>query len=111
MIPWHKNLTLIANSEQPLTGQTARRLLTYEKSSEPSSIKEQHNVIVDGALTLDFRDRYFDNGLETRSERRLRQAEEKERGRLEALKRGKIVEDAREKKCNLNKARFSNKDG
>ncbi|TMW53475.1 hypothetical protein DOY81_001473 [Sarcophaga bullata] len=110
MIPWHKNLTLIANSEQPLTGQTARRLLTYEKSSEPSSTKEQHNVIVDGALTLDFRDRYFDNGLESRTERRLRQAEERERGRLEALRRGKIVEDGREKKCNLNKARFSNKD-
>lgn len=109
MIPRHKNLKLISNSEQPLTGQTARRLLTYEKSSEPSNIKEQYNVIVDDALTLDFRDRYFDNGLETRSERRLRQAEERERGRLEALKRGKTVEDGRAKKCNLNMARFSNK--
>lgn len=67
-------------------------------------------VINEGALTLDFRERYFDNDFETRTERRLRKAEQREQGRLEALKRGKIVSDGREQKCYLNKARFLNKD-
>lgn len=107
----HKNLALISNSEQPLTGQTARRLLTYEKISEPlGSSAEQEVVINEAALAMDFRERYFDNGCETRTERRLRQAELREQGRLEALKRGKIVGDGREQKCNLNKARFLNKE-
>ncbi|KAM7359387.1 tRNA (guanine(10)-N(2))-methyltransferase homolog [Cochliomyia hominivorax] len=110
MIPLHKNLTLIANSEQPLTGQTARRLLTYEKCSEPVGILEDEVLINEAALASDFRERYFDNGCETRMERRLRKAEQREHGRLEALKRGKIVGDGREQKCNLNKARFFNKD-
>ncbi|XP_023294525.2 tRNA (guanine(10)-N2)-methyltransferase homolog [Lucilia cuprina] len=110
MIPLHKNLILISNSEQPLTGQTARRLLTYEKTSEPLQHSTDEVVINDGTLALDFRERYFDNGYETRTERRLRKAEQREQGRLEALKRGKIVSDGREQKSNLNKARFLNKD-
>lgn len=107
MIPRHSNLHLVANSEQPLSGHTARRLLTYEKHSEPPGTDDDLEVIVDKSLTLDFRERYFDNALESRTERRLRKAEQREIGRLEALKRGKTAVDGREKKCNLNKARFS----
>lgn len=108
MIPLHKNLQLISNSEQPLTGQTARRLLTYEKNSEQSSA--DNAVIMECPLAMEFRERYFDYGFETRTERRLRKAELREQGRLEAIKRGKIVFEVREQKCNLNKARFLNKE-
>lgn len=106
MIPHHSSLALIANSEQPLSGHTARRLLTYEKHSEYTDLSQEVEKIVEKSLTFDFRERYFDNAPESRSERRMRKAEQRELGRLEALKRGKIVPDGREQKCNLNKARF-----
>ncbi|XP_013105329.2 tRNA (guanine(10)-N2)-methyltransferase homolog isoform X1 [Stomoxys calcitrans] len=106
MIPLHKNLRLVSNSEQSLSGQTARRLLTYEKHSEPDK-NQDFNVIFDESLNLDFRERYFDNAVESRSERRMRKAEQRVQGRLEALKRGKAVLNGRENKCNLNKARFN----
>ncbi|XP_061395096.1 tRNA (guanine(10)-N2)-methyltransferase homolog [Musca vetustissima] len=108
MVPRHPNLNLIANSEQPLSGHTARRLLTYEKHSEPLNAHEEDlEVIVDESIAFDFRERYFDNSPESRTERRLRKAELREIGRLEAMKRGKIAADGREKKCDLNKARFN----
>lgn len=109
MIPSHRNLQLISNSEQPLTGQTSRRLLTYEKSFEQLDTFKGEEL-VDASTTPDFRERYFDSGFETRTERRIRKAELREHGRLEALKRGKIILDNREQKCNLNKSRFVNKD-
>lgn len=104
MLPQHPHLKLIANSEQHLTGQTLRRLLTYEKHSEPLATTE-NMVLTDGPL-VDFRERYFDSNIETRSERRTKQALLREKGREEALKRGKIVGDSKLAKCNLNKARF-----
>lgn len=61
-------------------------------------------------IAFDFRERYFDNGLESRTERRMRKAEQREQGRLEAIKRGKQVADSKQQKCNLNKARFNDKE-
>lgn len=89
MIPQHGCLEIVANSEQPLSGITSRRLLTYEKVAEftedcESSTKED---------ILEFRPRYFDSGLESRQERRIRKAERREIGRLEAIKRGKILDE------------------
>lgn len=89
MVPQHGCLKVIANSEQPLCGITSRRLLTYEKVLEYSedlecSTKED---------ILEFRDRYFDSGIESRQERRMRKAAIKENGRLEAMKRGKVFDE------------------
>ncbi|XP_075147493.1 tRNA (guanine(10)-N(2))-methyltransferase TRMT11 [Haematobia irritans] len=104
IIPRHSCLVLKSNSEQNLTGQTARILLTFEKEKEASTSDDA--VVI--AKSMDFRERYFDNNIESRSERRIRKAEQREQGRLEALRRGKVVSDVRSMKCNLNKARFSN---
>lgn len=79
-------MKLVANSEQVLSLLTSRRLLTYEKIAEPCAdcddVFEQIG---------DFRAKFFTSGEETRQERKLRQAELKEIGRQEALKRGKII--------------------
>ncbi|EDW34634.1 GL21470 [Drosophila persimilis] len=107
MLPHHKHLRLVANSEQPLTGNTSRRLLTYEKSSEYSHAEASEPRITHVPTpSEDFRDRYFNNALESRKDRRMRKAELRELGRLEMESRGKIPTDGRAKKCDLNKARF-----
>lgn len=89
MIPQHGCLKIVSNSEQPLSGITSRRLLTYEKVKEYSEDVESSTKEV----ILEFRPRYFDSGLESRQERRMRKAELKEIGRLEAIKRGKIFDE------------------
>ncbi|XP_053670305.1 tRNA (guanine(10)-N2)-methyltransferase homolog [Anopheles nili] len=87
MLPRHRNLTLIANSEQPLSGYSSRRLLTYEKVSD---YEENHDGFeMPSTVVENFRERYFtqlaeDNG--TRKERRLAL---RETGRKEAMVRGK----------------------
>lgn len=90
MLPQNDHLVLIANSEQQLSGLTSRRLLTYEKRSEPdqnpNSIKSSQEYAV-----KEFRQRYFDNSIASRAIRRTNRAELREIGRLEALKRGKII--------------------
>ncbi|XP_043654665.1 tRNA (guanine(10)-N2)-methyltransferase homolog [Drosophila teissieri] len=107
MLPQHQNLNLIANSEQQLTGKTARRLLTYEKFSEYSPTEPLLGSTTQlPTLSQDFRDRYFNNALESRKERRVRKAELREQARVEMNARGKIPTDGRSKKCDLNKARF-----
>lgn len=107
MLPRHINLKLVANSEQPLSGFTSRRLLTYEKHSELCEDLDHQELNADYSLHGEFRERYFDNGLESRTERRQRRAKLRERGRQEALKRGKVSpDDSKTIKCNLNKARF-----
>ncbi|XP_017480647.1 PREDICTED: tRNA (guanine(10)-N2)-methyltransferase homolog isoform X1 [Rhagoletis zephyria] len=106
MIPQHGSLMLVANSEQPLSGLTSRRLLTYEKL-DVLYTKEVAQPACTFPISLDFRDRYFNNGLESRTERRLRKAEQRELGRIEALKRGKAVIDSKELKINLNKSCFT----
>lgn len=89
MIPQHGCLNLVSNSEQPLSGITSRRLLTYEKVEEYSDDVESSTR----EDILEFRPRYFDSGLESRQERRTRRAELREIGRLEAVKRGKVLDD------------------
>ena len=81
MLPKHDCLHLISSSEQPLTGLTSRRLLTYEKHSEPTELSPEEDA-ASFDLGSEFRERYFDSGLESRTERRLRKAEQRERGRL-----------------------------
>lgn len=106
MIPKHDCLNLVANSEQPLSGLTSRRLLTFEKHSEPTHNISTNMIKENFAIGAEFRERYFDSGLESRTERRLRKAEQREKGRLEALSRGKDLPNGKEIKCNKNKARF-----
>lgn len=108
MLPQHQYLQLVANSEQPLTGNTSRRLLTYEKCSEYRAL----DPALIGSTQVptpseDFRERYFNNALESRKERRMRKAEQREQGRLEMELRGKLPTDGRAQKCDLNKARFT----
>ncbi|XP_017867527.1 PREDICTED: tRNA (guanine(10)-N2)-methyltransferase homolog isoform X1 [Drosophila arizonae] len=113
IIPQHTHLRLVANSEQPLAGNTARRLLTYEKHME--YIKEEklnensNDTQLTTAVSQNFRERYFNtNGeIESRQERRMRKAALREQGRLEMEMRGKLPSDGRAKKCDLNKARFN----
>lgn len=105
MIPQHSRLVLVGNSEQPLSGLTSRRLLTYEKRdiNAPDSTQLSYKF----SSSYDFRDRYFNNAPESRTERRLRKAEQRELGRIEALKRGKVIIDNKEAKNNLNTSRFN----
>ncbi|CAD7083729.1 unnamed protein product [Hermetia illucens] len=88
-IPKHPCLKLIANSNQPLSAATARRLLTYEKVFEVDERSSDESAVILG----DFRQRYFEFGEETRKERRMRRAELREIGRQEALKRGKTIDE------------------
>ncbi|XP_054736353.1 tRNA (guanine(10)-N2)-methyltransferase homolog [Anastrepha obliqua] len=106
MIPQHSSLILVANSDQPLSGLTSRRLLTYEKL-DVAHTQDAGQLACTFSNSLDFRDRYFNNAVESRSERRIRKAEQRELGRIEALKRGKVIVDSKELKNSLNKSRFS----
>ncbi|XP_053667724.1 tRNA (guanine(10)-N2)-methyltransferase homolog [Anopheles marshallii] len=87
VVPRHKCLQLVAKSEQPLSGYSSRRLLTYEKVSDSEA--ELNAFEMPDTVVHNFRQRYFtqlaeDNG--TRKERRLAL---REVGREEAKKRGK----------------------
>ncbi|XP_004534294.1 tRNA (guanine(10)-N2)-methyltransferase homolog [Ceratitis capitata] len=106
IIPRHSGLALVANSEQPLSGLTSRRLLTYEKL-EDTYVQDNTQLTCILPNAYDFRDRYFNNAIESRAERRMRKVEQRQIGRTEALKRGKVITDSKEAKNNLNKARFS----
>uniref|UniRef100_A0A1B0ERY9 tRNA (guanine(10)-N(2))-methyltransferase TRMT11 n=1 Tax=Glossina morsitans morsitans TaxID=37546 RepID=A0A1B0ERY9_GLOMM len=107
IVPQHASLTLISNSEQILMGRTSRRLLTYEKHVESNHLLyDKEKVILHPTLTLDFRDRYFESDDVSRSEKRMHKAKQREQGRLEALKRGKVVTDGRSFKCTMNRQRF-----
>lgn len=107
MLPHHPHLKLVANSEQILAGNTARRLLTYEKCLEFNE-EAPFFIQIPAESTQEFRDRYFNtNGtLQSRQERRMQKAAQREEGRLQMKLRGKIPSDVRTKKCDLNKARF-----
>jgi len=109
ILPQHTHLRLVANSEQLLAGNTARRLLTYEKCLEYSgTVAPTSDSTKIPESTQEFRERYFNtNGtLESRQDRRMRKAAQREEGRLQMELRGKLVIDGRAKKCDLNKARF-----
>lgn len=107
MLPRHEQLKLVANSEQILAGNTARRLLTYEKCLEFNE-ESPSSAQIPAKSTQEFRDRYFNtNGtLQSRQERRMQKAAQREEGRLQMEQRGKVPTDGRAKKCDLNKARF-----
>ncbi|XP_013192898.1 tRNA (guanine(10)-N2)-methyltransferase homolog [Amyelois transitella] len=69
-LPRHPCLSLVANSEQVLSKLTSRRLLTYEKiSDDVTSPGETHQGV-------NFREKYFAMGEQSRRERRERKAEE-----------------------------------
>lgn len=88
-IPKSKYLKLIANSEQVLSSIAARRLLTYEKISEPATDDLE---IIDN-IRDDFRPRFFAVEDAERLEKRIQREELKMIGRQEALKRGKVIVD------------------
>lgn len=89
ILPKHSNLQLVANSEQKLCGDTARRLLTYEKTSH---VSEESSILIPEALNdMDFRTKYFNQS--DRKERQLQKTKYKQINIEEALKRGKILDE------------------
>lgn len=68
-LPQHPCLRLVSNSEQKLTEQTSRRLLSWEKISEIRSASDHPRVIE--MFPLGFREHYFGRS-ETRKQRRAR---------------------------------------
>lgn len=104
MLPKTNCFKLTANSEQSISSLTSRRLLTYEKIAEPDEQSTYEDVI---NSMSDFRQKFFNPSTQTRQERRLQQAELRELGRQEAMKRGKLyVDQIKERKINENKKRF-----
>ena len=81
LLPQHSALKLIANSEQKLTAEAMRRLLTYEKVSETGEL-----IDAEGLEALDFRLKYFGKADEKRQEKRLAKYHS---NMQEAHKRGK----------------------
>ncbi|CAG9769697.1 unnamed protein product [Ceutorhynchus assimilis] len=69
-LPKHPCLKLLANSEQPLSKVTSRRLLTYEKTKHPSV----DELSLEGVTIQDFREKYFLLREETRKEKRHKEA-------------------------------------
>ncbi|CAO1429010.1 unnamed protein product [Diamesa serratosioi] len=89
ILPKHSNLRLVANSEQKLCGDTARRLLTYEKISH---VSEESSILIPEALNdMDFRTKYFNQS--DRKEKQLQKTKWKQINIEEALKRGKILDE------------------
>lgn len=84
-IPKSDCLQLVANSEQYLSSIAARRLLTYEKISEPGTTGTENDL----EILDDFRFKFFTRDEEVRAQK----IEIKKMGRLEAEKRGKIFVD------------------
>ncbi|KAK5650812.1 hypothetical protein RI129_001841 [Pyrocoelia pectoralis] len=81
-LPTHECVKLVSNSEQVLSKYTSRRLLTYEKICEPN----EENL--NSANTIaNFRNKYYKARDENRRERRVKEANIREKNRLEALQR------------------------
>lgn len=80
ILPQHSALKLVANSEQTLSGEATRRLLTYEKISETGEIV--------AGKDFDFRSKYFTQGEGTRQDRR---SGKHQHNVSEAQKRGKVI--------------------
>lgn len=87
-------MQLVANSEQYLSSIAARRLLTYEKITEPGRINGTENVL---DILDDFRFKFFTRDEKEREERRLQKIEIKRMAKIEAAKRGKILVDKEKK--------------
>ncbi|RVE44309.1 hypothetical protein evm_011033 [Chilo suppressalis] len=82
-LPSHPCLELVANSEQPLSRLTCRRLLTYEKRHDYIDAQPDAN-----AGTHNFREKYFALGEITRREKKERRAEEMARAAFYKSKNG-----------------------
>lgn len=82
LLPKHKNLSLIANSEQVLSNHTSRRMLTYERigDSDTDADNDETNAI------LEYRHKYFTHSEGTRKEKRIKKHEEQERTKLDKIK-------------------------
>ncbi|XP_058055723.1 tRNA (guanine(10)-N2)-methyltransferase homolog [Anopheles bellator] len=87
LLPRHKCLVLVADSEQPLSGYSSRRLLTYEKVSDGENSLDAFEM--PGALVENYRERYFTQLLEDNGTRKDRRLALREVGRREAMERGK----------------------
>lgn len=83
-LPFHPCLKLVANSEQILSKNTSRRLLTFEKIKEPS---DDDLEMLESTKITDFREKYFVVREETRKERRMREARIREENRIAALQK------------------------
>ncbi|CAH1975401.1 unnamed protein product [Acanthoscelides obtectus] len=81
VLPHHPCLELVSNSEQTLSKVTSRRLLTFEKTREPTE-DELDEYPVD---IMDFREKYFVIREESRKERRMKEAKIREDDRLRNL--------------------------
>lgn len=93
LLPQHSALKLVANSEQNLSGEATRRLLTYEKVSETGEI-------IGVSQDFDFRSKYFTQGEGTRVDRRT---DKHQRNVNEAQKRGKVLGNRTEERKLSNK--------
>ncbi|EAT44751.1 AAEL003922-PA [Aedes aegypti] len=90
MLPRHKCLQLVANSVQPLTVYSARRLLTYEKISDREEDMDSYEL---SQLMIDnFRQRYMKTVLQNSGTRKERRLALRDVGREEAMKRGKQLD-------------------
>ncbi|KAJ2947312.1 hypothetical protein O0L34_g17025 [Tuta absoluta] len=83
-LPSHPCLRLVSSSEQVLSKLTARRLLTYEKTSNDIPA-----VPVDPAQPHNFREKYFAMGEISRREKKERRAEENERSAIYKMRKAK----------------------
>ncbi|XP_055629550.1 tRNA (guanine(10)-N2)-methyltransferase homolog [Toxorhynchites rutilus septentrionalis] len=87
MLPRHKCLELVANSEQPLSVYSARRLLTYEKVSDLEEDMDSYEL--SPVMVENFRQRYMNTVLKNSGTRKERRSALRDVGREEAIKRGK----------------------
>lgn len=103
MLPRHSALELVDCSEQILSSETSRLLLTYEKIHQNGEFIESSDL-----SEFDFRTKYFEQGGEgTRDERRLLHYEANLR---EATKRGKTILNRVEHKRLKNKMKQESKE-
>ncbi|XP_058459641.1 tRNA (guanine(10)-N2)-methyltransferase homolog [Malaya genurostris] len=90
MLPRHKCLELIANSEQPLSVYSARRLLTYEKISDRR--EDMLSYELSQVMVENFRQRYMGMVLQNSGSRKERRLALRKAGCEEAIKRGKTLD-------------------
>lgn len=94
MLPQHSALKMIACSEQTLSAEAARLLLTYEK------IAEEGEIIENPEQDFDFREKFFNNQEGNREKRRTQSYQDNLR---EAMKRGKSLGNKTEMRKMWNK--------
>jgi tRNA (guanine10-N2)-methyltransferase len=98
LLPQHTALELVANSEQKLTADAMRRLLTYEKVRETGEL-----VNVAELEEINFRKKYLFTDDEKKDERRIAAQKRHQHNVAEAKKRGVTLQSRTEKKRDTNK--------